>query len=131
MVELALSFTLVMFLMAGSVDIGRAYFAWISLRDASQEGALYGSLFPTDSTGMILHARSSSTDPVDLSDAGIVGVTTVINGSACANSTATNSVTVTVTLQFDFIMPGLGALLPSQTIPLVASMTNTILRPVC
>lgn len=46
LVELALM-SLVLFLMlAGLIDLGRAYFAYIAVTDAAAEGAAYGATFP-------------------------------------------------------------------------------------
>ena len=130
MVEFAISFTFLMFLLAGAIDLGRAYFSFIALRDAAQEGALYGSLFPGDESDIRLHIRTSSVDPVDLSDSTAVTINIAYDpGDLCSN--AVNSIIVTVRLDFEFIMPLLGVLIPSQQVPLYASMTNTILRPAC
>ena len=38
--ELAISFTFLMLLLAGSVDLARAFFFYLTLADASQEGAV-------------------------------------------------------------------------------------------
>ena len=46
MVELALTLTFLLILLAGTMDLGRAFFTWIEMRDAAQEGAVYGSLCP-------------------------------------------------------------------------------------
>ena len=48
MIELALSFTVLLFLLMGVIDLGRAFFALSAMRDAAQEGAVYGSLSPVD-----------------------------------------------------------------------------------
>jgi hypothetical protein len=46
MVELALTITILMVLLAGTIDFGRAFFTWLAMRDAAQEGASYGSIKP-------------------------------------------------------------------------------------
>ena len=51
MVELALTITFLMILLAGTIDLGRAFFTWQALRDAAQEGASYGSFKPADVGG--------------------------------------------------------------------------------
>jgi hypothetical protein len=45
-VELSISFTLIMSLLAGIVELGRALFIWQAMRDAAQEGAYFGSISP-------------------------------------------------------------------------------------
>ena len=46
LVELALSLTLLLLLLGGAIDLGRMFFTYIALRDAAQEGAIYGSYCP-------------------------------------------------------------------------------------
>lgn len=46
LVELAISLVIILFLLAGAVEFGIALFQFIQLRDAAQEGALYGSICP-------------------------------------------------------------------------------------
>jgi len=43
-VELSMSLVMMLTLLAGAVDFGRAFFTWITLRDAAQEGASYASV---------------------------------------------------------------------------------------
>ena len=52
MVELALTITILMILLAGVIDMGRAFFTYMAMRDAAQEGAAYGSLNPYDESGI-------------------------------------------------------------------------------
>ena len=47
-VELATSLVILLTLLAGIVDLGRALFTWITLRDAAQEGASYASVLATE-----------------------------------------------------------------------------------
>src|SRR3990172_6767016 len=48
LVELALSLTVILLLLAGAVDFSIAYFSFSAMQDAAQEGALYGSINPED-----------------------------------------------------------------------------------
>ena len=54
MIELALSFVVLLLLLMGVVDLGRAYFAFMSMRDAAQEGAAYGSIYPINLAGGLI-----------------------------------------------------------------------------
>ena len=65
LVELAISFVFLMFLLAGAVEFGLAFFQFVQLRDAAQEGALYGSYCP-DQSQIEMRARSASNSPIDL-----------------------------------------------------------------
>ncbi len=121
--EFALGITFILVLMAGVMDLGRAYFSFLSLRDAAQEGALYGSLAPPDTTGIRARVRDSSGWPVDFSTFTDGQIQVVITGPACAG----NEIKVTVNLDFMLAAPFLGG----QALPLVADATDTILQPPC
>jgi Flp pilus assembly protein TadG len=59
MVELAITITFLMILLAGTVDLGHAFFVWQEMRDAAQEGAAYGSICPGDGSEAIDRARAN------------------------------------------------------------------------
>jgi hypothetical protein len=46
LIELAFGLVILLVLLAGIVDIGRMLFFYISLRDAAQEGAVFGQISP-------------------------------------------------------------------------------------
>ena len=52
LVELAISLTVLLYLLSGAVEFGIVFFKYIQLRDAAQEGALYASLYPLDTAGI-------------------------------------------------------------------------------
>ncbi len=66
LVELSISLLIVLWLLAGTVEFGIAFFQFIQLRDAAQEGALYGSLHPDESSNIELRVRNASNKPIDL-----------------------------------------------------------------
>lgn len=51
-VELALSLPLLLLLLLGTIDIGRVFFDYVQLRNATREGAGYGARLPTDTAGI-------------------------------------------------------------------------------
>ena len=127
LVEFAISLTFIIILLAGVVDFGIAFFTFIQLRDAAQEGALYGSMNPGDDAGIETRVRSASTTPVDLSDTDTVDVDIQYDGDQCEG----NGVTVDVTTDHQLVMPLIGSFIGSQEIPIHASVTDTILTPIC
>lgn len=127
LVEIAISLTVIMMLVVGVVDFSIAYFTYAALEDAAQEGALYGSINPTDTAGIITRVRSASTNPVDLSDAAEVNVQVNVTGTACEG----NPIQVEVLYDYPISMPFLGTIIGSQSIPLKATVTDTILTPMC
>lgn len=136
--ELAISFVALLMVLSVGVDAGRAYFSLISLREAAEEGAIFGSFSPTNSANIISRVRSSSSAPVNLADTTNVTVTVSIcnaTGSCPTGSPPTacagRRLLVQVTHQFRLTMPFLGAIIGTQTIPITVSSTSTILRPPC
>jgi Flp pilus assembly protein TadG len=127
LVELALSLSVILLLLAGAVDFSIAYFSYSAMQDAAQEGALYGSINPTDEEGIITRVRSASTNPVDLSNEDLVDVVVTLPGEACEG----NEIRVNVIYDYPISMPFIGAIIGTQQITLNASVTDTILQPVC
>jgi Flp pilus assembly protein TadG len=67
MVEFAVSAIVLLLLLVAIADFGRAFFTYLSLRDAAQEGAAYASICPVHEEGIETRVRSASKAPVDLS----------------------------------------------------------------
>jgi Flp pilus assembly protein TadG len=147
LVEMSISMILLLVLLAGLVDFGRAFFTYITLRDAAQEGASYASIAEPEvlsSTSDVVayctaienRARATSSNPVDLTS-GDIAVETTINGTDCASLSASNvcmggAVSVRVSHQnFPITMPFLGTILGTQTLPLSAVVIDSILTPAC
>ncbi len=133
LVEMAVSLVLLLLLLSGAVEFGMAFFQYIQLRDAVQEGAFYGSIAPTDEVGIRSRTRGASDTPIKLSDTTLIpdskiGIT--YTGSACEDTG--NAITVTISYDHTIFMPFMsGALGGRTTIPLKASVTDTILSPGC
>lgn len=130
LVEMALSFTILMLLVAGVIDLGRAFFTYISLSDAAQEGGAYAAMDPTSTILIQDRVRETTNSPVDLSGA---TVQIIPSGSYCAGFSGgvSNSIQVTVTYTMQFLFPMSNLLLPDGEITLNATSVNTIIRPIC
>jgi Flp pilus assembly protein TadG len=134
LIEMALTFTLLMTLLAGIVDLGIAFFGWIAIRDAAQEGAAFGAIEPLDGAGNLnvaeIEERVRGASPnavIDLTDPGIVAVNVSLVGQACAGG----GIRVDVTYTHDIVMPFIGAILGRQDIQVSTNVTDTILIPSC
>lgn len=139
LVELAISLVVLLFLLSGVVEFGIAFFQFIQLRDAAQEGALYGSINPpaapgdAKETAIKNRVRSASDEPIDLSEAaGLVTITVTTTGSPpCAGE----SVTVNVAFDHKVFMPFVSSIIKAMNgapvIPLNGTVTDTILQPAC
>jgi hypothetical protein len=62
LLELAVSLVVLLILLAGVVDFGRIAFYYIALRDAAQEGASYGSIFPNDNYQIFERTKAGIVD---------------------------------------------------------------------
>jgi Flp pilus assembly protein TadG len=136
LVELAISLIILLFLLAGVIDLGRAFFAFMAMRDAAQEGASYGAMFPqvsdTDNSlntaKIIERTRSASSSPLDMNSGNINVTITVVGGQACAG----NGMRVAVDYpNFPMIMPLFSVFMGRDTIPIHAMVTDEIVRPRC
>ena len=129
LLEFAISLTVIMTLLAGAVEFGIALFQYVQLRDAAQEGALYGSLNPDDLAGIEARVKAASSSPIDLQNDGRVGITIDIieNSDVEAESCEGDGMQVTIAYPHDIFMPFLSAILGTDTIQINASVTDTIL----
>lgn len=140
LVELAVSLVLLLILLSGAVEFGIAFFQFVQLRDAAQEGALYGSMNPTDCANITARIKGASNSPVDLNGAGVTIATTIVdddtsNEYACGSVPADpydcegNGIKVTVTYDHKIFMPFMPQILGRSIVPLKAVVTDTILSP--
>jgi len=97
MVEMALTMPILVLIVAGILDLGRAYFTFIALSDAAAEGAAYAAIHPTDTAQVINRAADSSNGLVVL-DPSMVGVD-------YAELTPGSSITVTVEYEYQLLTP--------------------------
>ncbi|HSB88543.1 MAG TPA: TadE family protein [Anaerolineales bacterium] len=123
--EMAIFITILMLLLAGVIDLGRAYYTFLSLKDAAAEGAAYGSIAPGDLAGIDGRVRGES--PGGLIDWSGASVNTTFIGAACRGG----GVRVEVTITYTFLTPFITTITGSQSIPLKADVVNTILSPEC
>ena len=127
MVELALTFTLLLMLLMGVIDLGRAFFTFSAMRDAAQEGAVYGSLYPGDLDAIIARVRASSQTPVDMTDTAIRIEPSIIGVPCHGNGIRIDVYYDAFPLLFPFWQPLFGF----DTVPIHARVEDTILRPPC
>jgi Flp pilus assembly protein TadG len=120
MVELAITITFLMILLAGTIDLGHAFFVWQEMRDAAQEGAAYGSICPENGSEAIKRARANLVDSsnftVDFDAEGI---------------SPGQTITVTIETDLPINMPFLGTVLGSNTIHIAATINDSILTSTC
>ena len=128
--EFGLSVVILLILLAGTVDAGRAFFTYMALRDAVQEGALWGSYNPAQEELIKDRVRRASNLLQAIEDDPNADLTidVTIDDTACTG----NGIQVQATYEnFPITMPFLGTVLGSQEVPISASVTDTILVPPC
>jgi len=148
LVEFAMSIMFLIILVAGVVDLGRAFFVYIALRDAAQEGAAYASVARIYPEGPMMCAeivsRTKTTSDTQIVDLNQTTVTSTFDGIGCGGLDPENSasdrqracfgrnIRVTVSIaNFPLATPFMGTILGKQTIPISASIEDSVLTPHC
>ena len=137
LMELAVSLVLLLILLTGVMELGRAIFYYIAMRDAAQEGSVYASIYPTACTQTVLRIQKDLYN----SDPSQVFVDVNVNGKPCTSATAADACAslanphqIAVTVRqpaYPISVPFLGTFTGSQTISMSATTTSTVIRPPC
>ncbi len=141
LVELAISFPVMLLLLLGTIDFGMALYSYVIVRDAAQEGALYGSFNPNNKIEIESRARNIAPNdskglfffPVDLRNQEVVHIEIKTSGKNCQGTTGSkiNSIVVSVSYKYSMLMPFAEQIIGSKGIPLTATATDVILQPAC
>jgi hypothetical protein len=136
LIEMAISMVLLLTLLAGIFDFGRAILAYFVLQDAAEEGMVYGTSFPTDCNQIDTRIRNNITNNIINENDMVISI--FIQGDSgemsCysipyAQVYATRTMRIVITADFHISMPFLGTIIGSQTIPLRVETHGVILRP--
>ena len=120
LVEMALVLPIIIMLMLGLLDFGRAFYTLVALRDAADEGASYASIKPSDTAGIQQRAAEASTALVNVQ----VGDVSVIRPPTLAVG---QPITVTVDFSFELFTPFVQGLLPDGELILHGAATHPII----
>ena len=123
LVEFAVGVIVLIILLMGMLDLGRAFFSYLSILDAAQEGAAYGSIAPDDVNGIRQRVRDTSTGPINFIDLRDSQIDVQVINYACSG----NNIKISVQCNFILVTPFIGG----KTLPLTAEVTDTILLPPC
>ncbi|MGD8968602.1 MAG: TadE/TadG family type IV pilus assembly protein [Anaerolineae bacterium] len=115
LVELLIVLPVLLIIVAGLLDLGRLYHAYVAVTDASGEGASYGAMHPDDQNAIRARAAQAT--------AGLVQ----ISSDQVTVEYPTDSVQVTVTYSFTLMTPLVRSIVPGGMIPLRAVTSETIL----
>jgi len=92
LVEFSLCLPVLMLLLLGIFDLGRAFNAHIVITNSAREGAYYGSLYPHDTSGIsaqVINEAQGSGIPITADDIAI-------------SATGANGTPISVTVTYDF-----------------------------
>jgi Flp pilus assembly protein TadG len=140
LVELSISLVVLLYLLSGAVEFGLAFFQFVQLRDAAQEGALFGSMNPSVGIATIeTRVRAASGSPIDLAqnDPAQPNYVNVLitaedsggNSISPAGACEGDALTVEVSYDHHIFMPFMSKII-GPTLPLRAEVTDTVLAPV-
>ena len=119
LVEAALALPLVIMLMLGMLDLGRAFFILVELNDAADEGAVYAGIDHTDIAGITTRAsESASLVTISSSDVTLTGPP--------ANAVG-QPVTVTISISMSLFTPFVSELVGGDEIVLSGRATHPIM----
>ena len=124
LLEFALILPVLIILLAGVLDLGRLYYAYVSVTDAAAEGATYAAIHPpvdaASTTAIRERAQAASYGfvQIDSLDQVTIECPTVASGA---------SVTVTVNYDFLVVTPFVNLIVSDGVIPLRSVATEVIL----
>lgn len=135
-VELALTILFLLILFSAMVDLGWAFYTMITLRDAVQEAASYGSICALNktndgpNTGLIeQRLLLSVTEPIDMADVEEVEITFLNKvGAEVAKPVIGGSVVVRATVLHSIVTPFVGSFIGRQEYPLTVEVADTVMR---
>ena len=131
LVEFVLLLPVLLIVLAGLLDLGRLYFAYVAVTDAAAEGAAYAALFfppsdsatcPPDDSDICRAAREASAGLVQLDQAEIA-----VECPGCPNPASGDAVTVRVVYPFTLVTPIVEAMVPGSVLDLEAVATQAII----
>lgn len=133
LVELALLLPVLIMLLMGTVDLGRAFYTYVAITNAAREGARYGASFPTVNSGIRDRVRNEisgtslsipdSQIPDPTCNAYVPGSTELGDSESCSAAVAGDYITVRVDYPFQFLT---GAILRLGSITMSNSATMAI-----
>ncbi len=139
LMELAMVLIFILILLAGVVDLGRMMFEYLTMRDAAQEGAGYGAVYPSycgQINSRILENMPSFKNGMD-------GLIVLVDGMSCeaawtadkglarpVHGCENKEILVSIDHYFEVTMPLLSAF-TGPTVPMHVEIKDRIVRPAC
>jgi len=143
LVELSLMMTFILVLLAGVVDLGRMMYEYLAMRDAVQEGAGYGTIYPgycneiaarvTDNLPGGVYSVGVSVDGTSCSSAYSADAAAALALQLPSHACAGKELTITLDHSFEVTMPLLGTFVDAEGdgVPMHVVIKDRIVRPEC
>jgi Flp pilus assembly protein TadG len=122
LVEFALLFPILIMIVLGIADLGRAYYVLVALNDAAEEGAMYAAIDPDNLTEIQNRAAHATTGLVTLDP-------NQVSRAPTSGFTAGAPVTVTVGYSFTVYTPVMQTFFGDGQVELRGRAVNPILSP--
>lgn len=128
--ELAVGIVVLLIMVAGLIDLGRGLFYFLGMRDAAEEGMVYGAVYPTFCSQIVNMVKANANDTS-------LDVTVLVDNVPCVGAGASHAcsekeIQVVVSQpNFPITMPFIGAFIGTQSLSLETKVKGTILRPEC
>ncbi len=119
LVEFALILPVLLIILAGVLDLGRLYYAYVAVTDAAAEGAAYAAIHPDDADQIFDRAQAASGGLIEI-DEGMVEI-------ECPTIASGDPITVTVSYTFTVVTPFINAMVPDDMLMLRAVASEAIL----
>jgi Flp pilus assembly protein TadG len=128
LVEFAIMVPVLIILLMGVVDLGRAYFTFLALRDAASEGAYFGSVYPRCVSPADCANPNNMTYRIKQSapSGGLVNWSDAAISAEVPSPTPGQTLTVTVSYTYTVITPLVNVIIGGQRMPLAARSISTI-----
>jgi len=121
LLEFALIVPILLIILAGVLDLGRLYYAYVAVTDAAAEGASYAAIHPQ------ANERAEVLQRAQEASGALVQIDPTMVQVDCPAVAAGAPITVTVSYSFTVATPLLNVIVPSGELRLRAVATESIL----
>jgi Flp pilus assembly protein TadG len=122
-VELALALPILLIVLLGLLDLGRAYYVLVALEDMAAEGATYAAIHPGDVAEIQTRTAAASSGLVEVDTSAVL-----FECPTCAGGpSGGDSVTVTVPYTFTFVTPFASLFVEDGWIELRGTATGVVI----
>jgi len=127
LVEFVLILPVLLIILAGMLDLGRLYFAYVAVTDAAAEGAAYAAIHPEYTAIPPEDEDNEIVNRAQAASGGLVEIDRSLVGIECPATASGDPITVTVNYTFTLATPFISAMVPDGVLMLRAVAIEVIL----